>query len=293
MIDANVHIYPSVATSRIATGHDTPSDGTLSTLLDELAAAGISRAIVANFLPIGRMIKAERSIEDLWSRQHRQNAWALHVAEEHARLSVLVGAFAPLLDSAIPPLEEMLDLPSCVGIKLHPSAGGYDVSGDDGVRLATLAQAHGKTLLVHSGIFAPGDPATTTEALGCLIDRVPECRTVIAHLGAAGSSSARELARRGPNVWLDTSEVLTSLPITAARDLLSRVLSDIPASRIVHGSGFPWYSVEAAVERLLAILPEGVAPRQILQRSAEAAYSLDASAHEPATAQGAPVAPRW
>jgi hypothetical protein len=275
-VDAHVHLYRDAATAARAKGTARLCSGTLPDLLSRLDARGVGRAVVANFLPSAAMRATGRSLDELWARQMRQNAWALERAHGCDRLAVLAGGFAPVTEGAVRQLSQMLRDPCCVGIKLHPSAGHYDADGDDAVALAELAAQAGKALLVHAGTFAPGDPATTAQSLCRLIERAPACRIVVAHLGGAGSAGARDIHTAGPNVWLDTSAVIASLPRTAARELMARTLAEVPASRIIYGSFFPWHSPEEAFDRLLEALPQDVDPQEIMSGSAEDAYRIAA-----------------
>lgn len=283
-IDAHVHLFPSPEIARLAKANHAAPFGTISELLSGLEAAQVGSAVVANFLPV-TALRAERE-EDraIWKRQRQQNAWVLGAARTHRCLRVLAGAFVPLDDSALDHLADCLADPRCVGIKLHPSAAGFDLADDEVAEIGALIAAADKALLVHAGIHYPGHPPTTIESLISLIKSSPDCRIVIAHLGGEGSAGALELLRASSTVWLDTSEILTSLPVTAARDLLDRLLGKISAERIVHGSGFPSYGPADAVRRLFAIS----APHDawtMLTRSACDAYGLDRASLPASSAQ--------
>lgn len=273
-MDAHVHLFAEAEIARLAKANHAEPLGTLPELLAGLEKARMDGAIVANFLPVSALRKAGESMSEIWDRQRHQNAWTLAVARASSRLRVLAGAFAPLDDAAIDHLVGCLADPLCAGIKLHAPAGGFDLADDDVLRLGALVAAAHKTVLVHAGIHYPGHPATTTAEVMGLIQALPRCRIVVARLGGAGSAEALALLRAGPDVWLDTSNTLLSLPVTAAKALLDRLLSEVPATRLIHGSDFPSHPPAEAMQRLLRIVSPADA-RTMLVSSARAAYGYD------------------
>jgi predicted TIM-barrel fold metal-dependent hydrolase len=273
-IDAHVHAFSDPEIARLAKANPAPPFGTVAELFAGLDVAGVERAVVANFLPVLAMRRAGWSYGEIRRAQQSENEWLLGVAAEEPRLRALIGTYLPLRPGSGDTLAGWLAEDACVGVRLHPSAGGYEADAADLYPIAELLAETDKAMLIHAGFFHPGHRETGSAELLGLVAALPETRIVIAHLGGSGSLEAIALLEAGPNVWLDTSRVLSALPITAARALLGRVLDRTASERIVHGSDFPFHTPREALARLEAVAPSPACAETILTRSATYAYDL-------------------
>jgi predicted TIM-barrel fold metal-dependent hydrolase len=280
IVDAHVHLYPSPERGAQAKGRPDPPFGTLAELRAALDSE-LDGAVVANFLP-AKIMREQAGTDDaeLWTRQARQNAWALEVARDDPRLRVLVGALLPLPDAALEQLDGWLGAPECCGIKLHPSAGDYRADDPRLADLTALAARHDKAIMVHAGPFAPAHRSVGVPELCALAESVPG-RLVVAHLGGADARGALAIAAAGERVWLDTSAILTSSPQAEAAALLAAVVRELGDERLIHGSDAPFFDYDEALLRLRAVLPSDVAADRILGSNAAAAYAISTIATLP------------
>jgi predicted TIM-barrel fold metal-dependent hydrolase len=271
VIDAHVHLYPTPERGAQAKGRTEPPYGTLEELDDALATV-LDAAVVANFLPAKLMReRGGASDAELWTRQRRQNEWALEVAQRDERLHVLVGALPVSDERALSDVEAWLSHGSCCGIKLHPSAGDYRADAPAVLELAALAARADKAVMIHAGPFADGHRDVGADELRELA-RATTGRLVVAHLGGAGPEEAATIAGARADVWLDTSAILTSSTADGARELLARVLDAIGDERLIHGSDVPFFGIAESLDRLRASLPPGTRTDRVLAANATAAY---------------------
>jgi predicted TIM-barrel fold metal-dependent hydrolase len=89
-----------------------------------------------------------------------------------------------------------------------------------------------------------------------VLERHPDLRLVLAHLGGAAWRDVAEVAPAFPSVRFDLSEIVSwngRAPGAPGHDELARLIRAIGAGRVLMGSDFPWYEpgdVIAAVEEL-------------------------------------------
>lgn len=111
-----------------------------------------------------------------------------------------------------------------------------------------------KPLIIHAGTapYSQHDPLLGLNHLERVLERWPELKVVIPHLGYYEFEKALSLVSRYPNVYLDTSWVLGNpkLQLPAAR--LAYVMEHYP-QRFLYGSDFPImeYKPECGLEALL------------------------------------------
>ena len=127
-------------------------------------------------------------------------------------------------------------------VKVHLQVGAFD-STDPLLEPAwALLQEAGTPIILHAGAVSDGSGNEEWCGPGPvrrLLDRCPDLRLVIAHMGAPDFEEFLDLAEAYPSVWFDTAMVFTDPPYLSdyPDDLLGRV--EALGERIVFGSDFP------------------------------------------------------
>ncbi len=141
----------------------------------------------------------------------------------------------PLLPEIFNQAAEMLQAPSCVGIKIHPEEHGYHIT-EHGGRLFAFAAEHNAVVLTHSG----EKNSMPTDFVPFAND-FPNITLILAHLGFSWEGypdqqvKAIESCRHG-NIFTDTSSAMSLTP-----NLLEWAVGKITADRILYGTDTPVY----------------------------------------------------
>ena len=119
------------------------------------------------------------------------------------------------------------------GLKLHPfmDFGGLPINNRDLIfPLMEAASAHKMTVLIHSGESWNSSPTL----IGDLAQTFPDVSFIIGHSGLwEFHEQAIEVARRLPNVFLDTAE-------TAPPGVIHNLVRGTSADRVLYGSDHPF-----------------------------------------------------
>lgn len=127
-------------------------------------------------------------------------------------------------------------------VKVHLQVGGFDATDPLLEGAWALLQDAGTPVVLHAGAVADGSGNEEWCGPGPvrrLLDRWPDLRLVIAHMGAPDFEQFMEVAGDHPSVWFDTAMVFTDPPYLSEFPpaLLGRVGQ--MGDRIVFGSDFP------------------------------------------------------
>jgi predicted TIM-barrel fold metal-dependent hydrolase len=138
--------------------------------------------------------------------------------------------------------DRLLAHPKCKGIKIHPHAHAYEIA-EHGKQIFAFAGERNALVLTHSG-----DPGSYPEDFLPFIDRYPNVRLILAHLGNSDDGSvARQVdaikAARYRNVWVDSSSSRSMYS-----GLIEWAVDDIGYDRILFGTDTPlyWAAVQKA-----------------------------------------------
>ncbi|MBU4212825.1 MAG: amidohydrolase family protein [Verrucomicrobia bacterium] len=131
--------------------------------------------------------------------------------------------------------EEMLNLPKCIGIKIHPEEHGYPIA-EYGRALFEFASAHQGIIQSHSG-EKNSLPADFVK----LANDFPQVQLIISHLGCGWDGDLTHQVRaiqqsKHGNVYTDTSSAKS---ITS--NLLEWAVKEIGAEHILYGTDSPLY----------------------------------------------------
>jgi hypothetical protein len=117
-----------------------------------------------------------------------------------------------------------------VGIKLHPRAQAFGLASHPGVEaIFALAEERQVPMLIHTGAGLP--PEFGTEMVE-LVERHPDVRLVLAHLGVTDQAIMGDALSGYPSItydlsWMNPYEIMS-------------LLSRIPAERLVFGTDPPY-----------------------------------------------------
>jgi predicted TIM-barrel fold metal-dependent hydrolase len=159
----------------------------------------------------------------------------------------------PLQPQTYEQAENMLTLPKCVGIKIHPEEHRYPIA-EHGDAIFRFAARHRAVVLAHSG-----DDYSMPMDFVPFADAYPEVRMILAHLGNGGQASgdpdhqvrAIQASKHG-NVFTDTSSGRSLLP-----GLIEWAVGQVGADRILYGTDTPLYFAACQRARIdQADLPE-------------------------------------
>jgi predicted TIM-barrel fold metal-dependent hydrolase len=131
--------------------------------------------------------------------------------------------------------EEMLKLPRCVGIKVHPEEHGYPIA-EHGRTIFEFAAHHRAVVLAHSS-----EQNSLASDYARLANAFPEMKLIIAHLGCGWDGDLTHQVRaiqqsRHGNLFTDTSSARSITP-----NLIEWAVKEVGADRILFGTDSPLY----------------------------------------------------
>jgi predicted TIM-barrel fold metal-dependent hydrolase len=141
----------------------------------------------------------------------------------------------PLKPGTYEQAADMLALPKCVGIKVHPEEHGYAIT-EQGTAIFEFAARHRTTIITHSG-----EENSMPEDFVKFANEFPEVTLIIAHLGLGWDGDPTHHVRaiqncKHGNVFVDTSSALNITP-----GLIEWAVKEIGAQLILYGTDSPLY----------------------------------------------------
>jgi predicted TIM-barrel fold metal-dependent hydrolase len=141
----------------------------------------------------------------------------------------------PLKPQTYAQAEEMLRLPKCVGIKIHPEEHGYPIA-ERGQAVFEFAARHRAVVLGHSS----EKNSLAADYVG-FANAFPEVRLIIAHLGCGWDGDLTHQVRaihesKHGNLFTDTSSAKSITP-----NLIEWAVREVGAERILFGTDTPLY----------------------------------------------------
>jgi predicted TIM-barrel fold metal-dependent hydrolase len=131
--------------------------------------------------------------------------------------------------------EEMLRLPKCVGIKVHPEEHGYPIA-EHGRAIFEFAARHRAVVLGHSS-----EERSLASDYVRFANDFPEVKLIIAHLGCGWDGDLSHQVRaiqqnKHGNLFTDTSSAKSITP-----NLIEWAVREVGAERILFGTDTPLY----------------------------------------------------
>jgi len=217
-------------------GHFGPYDRGTRALTDRMMAGGIE-VVSGRARACGIALTVVSAIHALIPYRGdavRGNEDAVAAAEQQDDIRFWA-VIDPLRTETYAQTDRLLAHPRCRGIKLHPHAHAYEIL-EHGEALFAFAGERNAVVLTHSG-----DPGSYPEHFLPFIDRHPEVKLILAHLGNSDDGSvARQVdaikAARHGNVWVDTSSARSMMS-----GLVEWAVEEIGFDRILFGTDTPLY----------------------------------------------------
>jgi predicted TIM-barrel fold metal-dependent hydrolase len=228
IVDIHTHAFPdfvaATAVRRMENAWNIRGsfDGTLKGLRVAIADAGVSMAVLQ---PVATTPESVRGIND----------W---VAGLSSSVLVPFGALHPDMDDPEGEIARLASL-GVRGFKLHPGHQGFSPGEKRLQPIYDAAAAHGLIVFTCAGHDEANRVVQSTpEMFARVVERNPELRLVIAHLG--GYRQWPEVRRHlvGLPVWLETSYTLRPLGDLLPAEFVELVTAH-GADRVVFGSDAP------------------------------------------------------
>ena len=240
IIDTHAHIYPDKialkAAKSIGDFYEIPMslDGTVSRLLEQGKAAGISRFLV-------------HSVAVTWERARAINDFLAQEVAAHPAEFIGFGTLHPDHPEAEQELDRILSL-GLRGVKLHPDFQHFCLDDPNAIRLFEAMAERGLPLLVHTG--DKRYPYSEPQRMARALDRVPELTAICAHLGgwSVWTDAWHELAGR-ENVYVDCSSSLYAMQ----PDDAALVIRKYGADRVFFGTDYPMWTAREELDRFMAL----------------------------------------
>ena len=240
IIDTHAHIYPDKialkAAKSIGDFYEIPMslDGTVSRLLEQGKAAGISRFLV-------------HSVAVTWERARAINDFLAQEVAAHPAEFIGFGTLHPDHPEMEQELDRILSL-GLRGVKLHPDFQHFCLDDPNAIRLFEAMAERGLPLLVHTG--DKRYPYSEPQRMARALDRVPELTAICAHLGgwSVWTDAWHELAGR-ENVYVDCSSSLYAMQ----PDEAALVIRKYGADRVFFGTDYPMWTAREELDRFMAL----------------------------------------
>ncbi len=164
--------------------------------------------------------------------------------------------------------EEMLQLPTCVGIKIHPEEHVYPIQ-EHGAAIFEFAARQRAVVLSHSS-----EQNSLASELVIFANQFPEMRLILAHIGCGWDGDYTHQVRavqqsRHGNVFADTSSARSITP-----NLIEWAVREIGAERVLFGTDTPLYHPSMQRARIDHADLSDSDRRLILHKNAERLFGL-------------------
>ena len=237
--------------------------------LEAMRRSGVAYAMVVNLFATietgGRLVEllpgspdgsANGSSHDLplGERLKSFNRWLVDLAKAHDELLPFV-AIDPWALSPGENRAHLLDLVAsggARGVKIHPVIQRFEAADERLWPAFETCAELDLPVVAHAGpsrgSVQHGEPA----AFAGVLQRFPGLKLILAHLGGGAWSQLERFARDFPNAYFDCSEILhwTGADGAPTPDRLARLIREIGAHRVLFGSDFPWYDLDASIHAL-------------------------------------------
>lgn len=235
----------------VAVGH---RRGTVTDLMDSLdERPGTHCVVLGMFVPDAAVSGSDGRIREA-QRLQEENEWLLATAAQSPHLTPLVATDPSVLggQAGAEHLRAAVGR-GARGTKVHPILQGFDPSDPRMDPLYAVCVDEGLTVLSHSGRAMGPMQRSNPFAFASVLDVHPDLHLVLAHLGGACWNEVAAFAAAYPSVSFDLCEIIawTGADNAPSRDELGRLIRDIGPDRVLFGTDFPWYELEATVDQLM------------------------------------------
>lgn len=193
------------------------------------------------------------------------NEWTLEFCRKHPAAIPFATVF-PGDEGNIEMLDSLFDQ-GFAGIKLQPLVSDFYACDERMREVYRFLVERGKVLAIHAGTAPVANRYVGAEYFEPVMEWFPEMKVLVAHMGAYEYDRFFELARRFPNLYLDTSVNLIDPAVMEdqfrrGRFPAPRIPTDFDQSvilelqdRVLFGSDFPNipYTYQDCVDGILAL----------------------------------------
>lgn len=213
---------------------------TIPNLLDEMDAVGVAKAAI---LPIAFGLPFRDDLTEQWRD-------AIEAAGAGGRL-LACASVHPRDPERLAKLRAFADR-GARAVKLHPAAQRFFAEDVEAMEIYAECERLRLPVFFHAGRAGiEPEAALSYNLMRHLAQAVASfrgVRFVLGHAGARDVAEAIPLAKRHPNVWLDTHGQGVSQ--------LAELLQELGHERLLFGSDWPWYHLAASLAKVL-IVTEG------------------------------------
>lgn len=214
------------------------SEVSASTLLDCMRDAGVDKAVILP-LDFGMLGETKVGIEEY-------NDWVFeNCRNSDSHLIPFIGIDPSRGKRAEELLEKYAKTCDARGVKVYP-ATGYSPNEERIEPFWRMVEDYGLIVVTHGGAtWGPLDETYTHPILFKeVLEKHPELKLVIAHIGGKFRSETYELAAKFPNVYADCAALQGWLPGEAetCRSRLKEAVTKMPG-RIIFGSDWPLFDM--------------------------------------------------
>jgi uncharacterized protein len=221
---------------------------------NELAKMATETAASSRLFLADRRDALEENRDALEEKLTEFNRWALDLAAGRSDLTPFVAADPHVLGGrkGADHLRWAVGR-GARGIKIHPIAQAFlpdDPAMYDTYRACAESDA---AVIAHAGAAKGSTQWAEPNAYAAVLRDHPDLQVVLAHLGGARWRQAIDLAAAFPNVSFDLCEIVAwvGAPGAPTRDELATMIREIGADRVLFGTDYPWYDVEATIDQVM------------------------------------------
>jgi predicted TIM-barrel fold metal-dependent hydrolase len=205
------------------------------------------------------------------------NAWLAATARDLGGFGIPLGTVHPDDPDYLEDLRLALDA-GCIGIKLHEDVQRLAIDDPRLEPVHRMLAERRAILLAHVGpipwAYPPDAGAARVERV---LERHPDLRVVVAHLGAPDTSRYLTLMDRHPHLYLDTTMALANGSPMERKGEVDLAQLEAHADRVLYGTDFPNIPYAYTAERD-AIAALGLSPKALQAIFHENAAALIAGA---------------
>ena len=278
IVDGHVHTFSTAEVSKKIIDSfnkayeilfENPGSGTIEDVLANMTVSGVDYTVMANFAPPGIL--------------HRNNLWTIDVSKLHNNLIPLV-SFHPGMQGRLWSFLECYMNEGAKGVKLHPMAQGFNPVNRRLDEIYSYCGEIGFPVVFHCGRVANArlNEYSDSSILMKVIEKYPETAFILTHMADGNAKDVLRIAKNYPNVYFDTSIVITGYPPLIQTNEPSwtednpvvDVINAIGAERVLFGSDYPWGSPKHDIGRILGMKLNDEQKRLILSANSIRLFRL-------------------
>ncbi|MFQ5933852.1 MAG: amidohydrolase family protein [Dehalococcoidia bacterium] len=266
LIDAHLHIYETREEGQQAKAgyhiweygekpdvHFSQYGGNLEDALDAIDKAGFSKAVVVNLFSGS---PGERS-PDMADQLKEYNRWGCDLARPHSQLVPYISTDPSILpgEEGAAHVREMAENHGARGVKLHPLLQQFEMGDERMWPVYETCVDLGIPIVSHSGPARDGRPYGTPKAFAAVLQRFPDLKLVLAHMGGGAWRETLEIAGSYPHAYFDCCEIMewTGSSNGPTYEQLAQLIKEIGPERVLMGSDFPWYDLDRSVKLVMEL----------------------------------------